>query len=302
MEQYISNDNTVAKYVHDDGSETAIKTLNPNDVGCGGSGRNKFNVFASCSVGCPVNCAFCYLTTKGFKYERLDYQEITSNINDAIEMELIRRPELMKIPMNISWMGMGDAWLDLDTISNVVSDVMLDWKNVLNFEGVDISTTLPTISNRDITNIKDINKTLLDSGKLSVKEENRSHVRVFYSLHSLKNEVRKRLIPRTLDLHISLPYLEDLGKKFNVIYHYMFLEGINDKPEDIDALIRYFRAGDKQLRILRYNKCPNSKFDESRNFNNIIKKLLAEIPNLKVQISPGGEVKAACGMFIMSNN
>jgi 23S rRNA (adenine2503-C2)-methyltransferase len=298
LETYISNNGHVAKYVHDDSSETAIKTIAPGEESCGGSNRNKFNVFASCSVGCRIGCSFCFLQSKRYKQYDLTSNEISTNVVHAVEKELIRRPELQNTPMNISWMGMGDAFLDLLKIDQATWDIIrccgLDV-----FEGVDIATTLPQIRYDDMDRLHYITESLYEK-KVTAKPDNRTDVRIFYSLHSLNNTTRKKLIPRTLDLDIALPYLSNLDKKYNVIYHYMFLDYINDHSEDIENLIRMFSSNEhQQLRILRYNECPNSKFKETKYFNELIDHLEKEIPNLKVQLSPGSEIQAACGQFLM---
>ena len=312
METYISNNGCVAKYVHDDGSETAIKTIAPGEESCGGSNRNKFNVFISCSVGCRINCAFCFLTSKNYFYRRLNDEQIGVNGAMALAAEMKRRPELHKTPINLSYMGMGEPFLDLDNIyhtSRILIDEITHFYKMFNYpeeiEGIDIATTLPIIQYDSIQNLKKIRLLLHNTKKLTKKPLDRTDVRVFYSLHSIDNRTRKKLIPKTLDLDIAFPFLRRIQQDFNVIYHYMFLEGINDQSEDIIGLKRMFDTNtklyekSKQLRILRFNECPNSKFKESTRFNEIIEDLIKEIPNLKVQVSPGSEIQAACGQFLM---
>lgn len=299
METYVSSNNCVAKYVHDDGSETSIKTLAPGEESCGGTNRNKFNVFASCSVGCQINCGMCFLHSKKYSFKTLTKQEMQSNVYHAILRELKRRPELLNVPINLSWMGMGEPWLKLRDVYNVSASIIDYFKGILTFEGVDIATTLPQINFEDFNYLKLIDKKLKE-GKLTEKPKGRTNVRIFYSLHGVNNRIRRSLIPKTLDLHVALPYLDNIQKKFNVIYHYMFLDYVNDHSNDINALIDKFgRHTAPQLRILRYNKCPNSKFEESKYFENLIIQLANYIPNLKVQLSAGSEIQAACGQFLM---
>jgi len=297
MEVYITTDETIAKYVHDDGSETAIKTLPKGEISCGGSSREKFNVFASCSSGCHIQCAFCYLTSKKFVYTTLDPKIVTNNIIEAVEHELVRRPELLRIPMNLSWMGMGDAFFNIShTHINTLSILARLKKKVYAIEGVDIATTMPAFSYEYSKALNAINNALISTNKLTTKPHNRTSLRIFYSLHSLNDKIRKKLIPRTLDVDVAIKQLDNLGKQYNIIYHYMFLDGINDSNKDILALIEFGRT--HNVRILRYNACPNSKFKESERFNDIIDTLNKYI-DIKVQVSPGSEISAACGMFLM---
>lgn len=100
-----------------------------------------------------------------------------------------------------------------------------------------------------------------------------------------------------------------ISENFNVIYHYLFLDGINDSHDEVGDLINFFLSvspdynvirDSKQLRILRYNKCDKSRYTESKSFSQIIERLNIQIPEkLKVQVSPGSEISAACGQFLM---
>lgn len=78
--------------------------------------------------------------------------------------------------------------------------------------------------------------------------------------------------------------------------------GINDKHEDFSDIVNHFLYQTKrQIRFLRYNKCPNTKYKESEQFDFFIERLVKnKITNMKVQLSPGSEIAAACGMFLMT--
>jgi len=297
MEAYISKDKTVAKYIHDDGSETAIKTPPPGIDSCSGANRNKFNVFISCSRGCAVGCKFCYLQVKKFGFTHLTYNNTSYNVFNAIDAEVLRRPELLKVPMNISWMGMGEPWFELRNIELSTRRLLNRYADIFDIEGIDIATTMPCISYNDIGSLHRLDKQLHNTEiRLTSKPTNRTNIRIFYSLHSLDPYVRNKLIPKTVYLHASLSYLEELNKEFNVIYHYMFLDGINDTDKDVEALCKFGES--HNVRILRYNKCHGSTFNESPRFMEIIEKLNKKI-QIKVQVSPGSEISAACGMFLM---
>ena len=117
MEIYRTFDNTVARYIHEDGSETAIKTTPKEGFGgVYGNAYNKYNIFISHSVGCPISCSFCYLTVKKCPYHKLTANDIANNVTQALRKELCTRPELKKMYTKLSWMGMGDAFLDLETM------------------------------------------------------------------------------------------------------------------------------------------------------------------------------------------
>jgi len=67
-------------------------------------------------------------------------------------------------------------------------------------------------------------------------------------------------------------------------------------------LIEKYELQNHELRVLRYNTCEVSTYiHESDNFKNIIKRLMEVHPHIKVQVSAGSEVKAACGQFLVTD-
>lgn len=144
-------------------------------------------------------------------------------------------------------------------------------------------------------------------GNMEATYPNRSRFRLFYSLHSAIQKTRDDMIPNAMPLDEAIPalvkYSED--NKYNVIFHHMFIDGFNDTDEEIDALIALIDEYDLynyEIRILRYNTCEVSTFmHESNHFKDIIKRLVEVHPHVKVQVSAGSEVKAACGQFLTNN-
>jgi 23S rRNA (adenine2503-C2)-methyltransferase len=231
----------------------------------------------------------------------LNAVQITENVVNAVTMELLDfRPELRKIPMNLSWMGMGDPFLDLEVVSYATGHIFDEVSGYIQeIEGVDIATSLPRISYDDKKYFDYIDSFLNNTKKLTKKPLDRTDVRLFYSLHAIREGVRRKMIPHSIPIGIALDYLYDNFGDYNIIYHAIFLEGINDKRKDIEALRDFFEDSWGQIRVLRYNKCKNSIYNESENFNEIINYLDKSKINMKVQMSPGSEISAACGMFLM---
>lgn len=173
-------------------------------MSCGGSTRKKVNVFISFSSGCEVKCGFCFLTAKNFLYEPIPSRVIANNVVLAIKAELVRRPGLRELPLNLSWKGMGDAWCDLSKVYKatkyIIEALNADFDQI---EGVDIATTLPQIRYDDLWYLQKLQSLLKNTGKLISKPTSRTDVRIFYSLHSLQDNTRRSLIPRTLDIDIA---------------------------------------------------------------------------------------------------
>lgn len=320
MEVYRTEDGQVSKYIHDDGSETAIKTVSScanevnkinGDVIPIDMERNKFSVFVSSSVGCPIGCKFCYLTVKKFPYHKLKPREIFNNVAEALSEEIKFKPELRKKYMKLSWMGMGDAFLmDPRDLCNITSDI-LEWsigsKNFAHgLDGIDISTVMPRENTGWPHAIAKLNDEFYSRFKRNPSSKDRSVVRLFYSLHSMMD--RPSLIPinrfnvPVCDISLLAKVREWYG--IDVILHHMFLEGINDDDrtlKQIHVLVNNILK-DAEVRILRFNECKNSPFKESKNFDELVRKYAQELPRIKYQISAGSEIKAACGQFLCLTN
>ncbi len=311
MEIYRTEDGKVTKYVHDDGSETSIKHAIAED--CGGNyGKvtNKFNVFISSSVGCPVKCKFCYLTVKKFPFHNLESAEIVSNVIDAIKDQVKVYPELKGKYVKLSWMGMGDPCINfmktIDSTDMIIRRIM-EQKLCKGIDGIDIGTTMPSTAGKGsiLHGLELFNALMLDFPRNPLRTAI-SPFRIFYSLHGTSS-IRNDLIPKSMDITDAWMELHTIPpNQAKVIIHHMLLDGINDSDYDIKDLLKLMKhltyKNDHQLRILRYNSCTNSPYVESTRFHEIIKRIHNNIPDVKVQASPGSEVKASCGMFLLGDS
>lgn len=310
MEVYRTIDGTVAKYVHDDGSETAIKTT-PVTTNGGVYGKviNKYNVFISTSVGCSVDCRFCYLTTKGCPVYNLKEEEIINNVLASVEAEVLHRPNLKNLFCKLSWMGMGDAYFDTQKMYKVscsIAGAIIKNGLAKGVDGIDISTTLPKVPKKDADGLieltKYINCYILNPKRNYGLEESRYPVRLFYSYHGGEEDIRKFLIPHSVSEKEALQYLLSLKEiDVTVVIHHMFFEGINDTLRDAGNLLSFIKElGNVELRLLRFNECPGTIFRESSSFDKLVEHLYKFHKNIKVQASPGAEISASCGMFLLS--
>ena len=206
-------------------------------------------------------------------------------------------------------MGMGDSFLNLEKIYSCTKQI-LDYvfniaKCAKGLDGIDIGTVFP--KQRDnLKWLNILNQYLIQEygHKININSKacwRRSPLRVFYSLH--RTVKRDELIPNISkfsphrDIQ-TLIYLKELCN-IDVIFHYIFLEGINDHNYEIDRLKYIFNIHKNfELRVLRYNECKDSPYKESPKFMEIVKELNESILRIKYQISPGSEIKAACGQFL----
>ena len=321
-------DGSVTKYIHADGSETAIKLVksieNVRNPLTGfleehRSERNKYSVFISSSVGCYMSCPFCHLTLKGAKYRPLSSESILNNLKEAIQERYAFSPEIKDRYIKLSWMGMGDAVNEPETVRKV-SIELLNWvfENgyAKGLDGVDLSTVLPPVNNAWIGEFQRLEEQLKAYPRNPVYEmdnvafsngyySHRNLFRLFYSVHSAIQESRDRVVPRARGLQSAAALLKDYSQDgaYPVILHHILVDGLNDSDAELDALIGFVNEhfAHNELRILRYNLAENGPYAESSRFSEQIQKLAQGVNFLKVQVSPGNEVSAACGQFIVKD-
>lgn len=310
MEIYTNKDETISKFIHNDGSETCIKSVPScsfyyneltGKIEDSSTNRNKYSVFISFSVGCPVGCKMCYLSLKNFPFNNLTKEEIYNNVIDSIKEYVRVNPENKNKYIKLCWMGMGDAFYNLNKMVEVTKQIL---KTVINegwavgLDGVDVGTTYPKLTS-DIKELEHLNEYIKKVPNLKLNNNNnndhKSIVRVFYSLHLIND--REKLIPKTIETKLAIKLLRSLN--IDIIFHQVFIDGITDTEENIEGLLRFFTENPElELRILRYNECNKTNYYESKKFIGIIKRFNS-LPNIKYQISQGSEIKAACGQFIM---
>jgi adenine C2-methylase RlmN of 23S rRNA A2503 and tRNA A37 len=298
--------------VHDDGSETAIKTTPLEKFGgVYGKVSNKYNVFISISVGCIVGCRFCYLTTKNCPYIPLTKDDIVTNVVEAMRSEVQAKPELRGMYTKLSWMGMGDVYMDIEKMYKAtieIACILEQEKLSAGIDGVDISTTLPKVPAKGEDYISALAHSIkgfkLNPERHYYELGTRHPIRVFYSLHSAFDDNRRFLIPKTISLPIATKYLKSLVDQDDVtlVIHHMFFSNLNDDDREVEELLTFLKAfEDVELRLLRFNQCEGTLFRESLDFNSIVDNIYSSHKNIKVQSSPGAEVASACGQFLLSN-
>ena len=277
--EHANNTKDVFKIIHAQGNETCVKTVDEIST-------EKSTVFISSTVGCPLKCKFCHLTLKNYKYKRLTQRQIIDNTIETVKWAADVNPTIKAKNLKLSWMGMGDAFFNLEHVLKCNTSILEGIEQPL--DKVDISTALPKSVTRETFELVE-----------AINNQYPNKVRWFYSLFSANKAVRNYMLPNTHDIHKAIELFRESGVK--VIAHQIFLEGVNDSELEVQALTEFVNDNKdviSQLRVLRYNECENSWWYESERFDQIIRYLDSYLQvELKTQVSPGKEIKAACGMF-----
>lgn len=324
-----TEDGTVSKYIHEDGSETAVKlvksiqsVVNPitKEIETHRTDRNKYSIFISSSVGCYMQCKFCHLTLKNSKHIKIDEERVLENLKEAIRDVAEFNPDLRNRFVKLSWMGMGDAINKPEMVYNVSLGI-LNWifENgyAIGLDGVDLSTVMPKLNNNGwIKKFHDLEEQLhnypinpiynMDNIEFTNGYYSHKNIfRLFYSVSSAIQERREVVIPNAMPLVNAVKQLKEYEQngKYTLILHHLLVHDLNDSEEELRSLIKFVNDDfkDNELRILRYNFCAKSHYKESERFIKQIKDLSNNIDFIKVQVSPGTEVSAACGQFIVKD-
>ncbi|MGV4413397.1 23S rRNA (adenine(2503)-C(2))-methyltransferase RlmN [Chryseobacterium sp. T1] len=234
----------------------------------------------SSQVGCSLNCEFC-ATAKLKRMRNLEVAEIVDQV------ALIDRQSKLYFdrPLtNIVFMGMGEPMMNY---KNVIEAI----RKITQPEGLGMSPRRITVSTSGIPKMI---KMLADE---SIK------VKLALSLHSAIEKTRNEIMPFSdkfplTDIMDALQYWYQ--KTGSVItFEYCVWKGINDKDEDIKALIKYSKQVPSKVNLIQYNPIGEGKFDHRsiEAEERYVRELEKAGVTVMVRKSRGGDIDAACGQL-----
>ncbi len=238
----------------------------------------------SSQVGCSLDCKFC-ATARLKRMRNLNPDEIYDQVA-AIDSEsrLYHGHPLS----NIVFMGMGEPLMNYNNVMKAI-------EKITSPEGLGMSAKRITVSTSGVSKMI---KKMADDGvkfKLAV------------SLHSAIEEVRNRIMPFTTsfpltELREALEYWYSKTKS-RVTYEYVVWGGINDRNEDVDALVKFCRYVPCKVNLIEYNPIDDGEFQQAapEAVNAYIKALERNDIVVKVRRSRGKDIDAACGQLANKN-
>ena len=238
----------------------------------------------SSQVGCSLNCEFC-ATAKLKRMRNLEVAEIVDQV------ALIDRQSKMYFdrPLsNIVFMGMGEPMMNY---KNVVEAI----KKITEPEGLGMSPRRITVSTSGIPKMI----------KMLADEELK--VKLALSLHSAIEETRNEIMPFSkkfplTEIMDSLQYwYQKTGSA--ITFEYCVWKGINDKDEDIKALIKFCRQVPSKVNLIQYNPIGEGKFDHRsvEAEGRYVSELERAGINVLIRRSRGSDIDAACGQLANKN-
>ena len=234
----------------------------------------------SSQVGCSLDCRFC-ATSRLKRMRNLNPDEIYDQVVAIDKQSQLYHNRKLS---NIVFMGMGEPLMNYN---NVVKSI----DKITSPEGLGMSSKRITVSTSGIPKI--IKKMADDAVKFNLA----------VSLHSAIDSVRTSIMPFNetfplKDLGDSLIYWFEKTQRV-VTYEYIVWEGINDKKEDITALVDFCKLIPCKVNLIEYNPIDDGEFQQanSRVMDNYISNLEMHDIVVNVRRSRGKDIDAACGQL-----
>jgi 23S rRNA (adenine2503-C2)-methyltransferase len=235
----------------------------------------------STQVGCAARCDFCATGKMGIARnlsmaEILD-QLVWSNALLAAEGRQVR---------NLVFMGMGEPFHNEEQLDAAI-DVLCDAASFhFNPKRLLISTVgVPRAMVRCARRNPD--------------------VRMAVSLHSARQDVRRRLMPIAArhslgELREALEAVAAIQQHL-VMIEYLLLKDVNDGPQDIEALVEYLHGIGVHINLIPYNpiaEAPHLVGSDSKRREAFSKALKAAGFPVTTRYSLGADIAAACGQLV----
>ncbi|MFN3021283.1 23S rRNA (adenine(2503)-C(2))-methyltransferase RlmN [Chryseobacterium sp. TY3] len=234
----------------------------------------------SSQVGCSLNCEFCATA----KLKRMRNLEVAEIVDQVALIDTQSRTYFDRPLSNIVFMGMGEPMMNY---KNVVEAI----RKITEPEGLGMSARRITVSTSGIPKMI---KMLADEGL---------RVKLALSLHSAVEKTRNEIMPFSdkfplTDIMEAMQYWYQ--KTGSVItFEYCVWKGINDKDEDIRALIKYAKQVPSKVNLIQYNPIGEGKFDHRtiEAEERYVRELEKAGVTVMVRKSRGGDIDAACGQL-----
>lgn len=249
------------------------------------AGTGRTTLCLSSQVGCAANCDFCATGKMGIAHN-LTPAEMLDQIVQASELV---REEGRRV-RNLVFMGMGEPFHNeenlYETLAALVSPELFHHPpgRIL------VSTVgIPDAMIRCARRFPEVNLAL--------------------SLHSVRQEVRERLIPlaRRYPLWQLRETLIELNalQRGNVMIEYLMLAGVNDSLEDARELIEFLRSLRVHVNLIPYNpidEAPHLVGTERAGRDAFAGMLKAAGLPTTIRYSLGADIAAACGQLVRREN
>ncbi len=243
--------------------------------------ENRLTLCISSQVGCAIGCTFCHTGTQGLT-RHLTPGEIVGQFTVVSRWLKDNVSEDIRVT-NIVYMGMGEPLHNFKNVK-VATELFLEGKGLgLGQRRITLSTSglIPQIE----------------------KLDDFPPINIAISLHAAHDDIRTELMPinKVYDLKRLFKAIKSIPLKAHrrITYEYLLIDGLNDRVEDIDALVELLDRKESKINLIPFNEYPGSKF--KRPSNKKIRWFQEELCQrgltCTVRITKGDDILAACGQL-----
>jgi 23S rRNA (adenine2503-C2)-methyltransferase len=247
------------------------------------------SVCVSTQVGCRAGCPFCATARMGLE-RNLSSAEILEQVLIAARAARRERRRLR----NVVFMGMGEPLENEPALFDALA-VLLDKR------GCAIPGKRITVS------------TVGMPAAMIRMADRFPEVRLALSLHSAREELRLKLVPWSrkhswTELRDALRYVaarhEARRPAVPVMVEHIMLGGINDAPDDAEALVEYLRGIRAHVNLIPFNPIPHAPHwrpTERNRRDEFAARLRRAGIFTTIRYSMGADIQAACGQLALRN-
>lgn len=239
----------------------------------------------SSQVGCSLSCQFC---ATGFmdRKRNLTFDEIYDQV--ALLNQIAEKTYQKKLS-NIVFMGMGEPLLNYKNVLKAIERITAP-------DGLGISARRITVSTSGIS------KMIRQLGDDGVK------FHLALSLHAANDKKRNELMPINETNNIQ-SLIEALNYFYNktkndITFEYILFKNENDSIQDADDLIKiYKQVPVHMVNVIEYNPIDQADFEkpDKEATQKFMDYLAAHRVNVRLRISRGKDIDAACGQLANKN-
>jgi 23S rRNA (adenine2503-C2)-methyltransferase len=241
-------------------------------------------VCISTQVGCVLDCPFCYTGTQAFE-TNLTAGEIMAQIL-AIKADLHADPvaeELHQEITHIVYMGMGEPLANEAGVHSSLGLLMAE-------DGLRLSRRRITVSTSGLVP--------------QIERLGEAYpVNLAISLHAATDDLRDKLVP--INQKYPLQSLRNclntypMGKQRHITLEYVMLKGVNDRSEDLQALIDFVNPDRERINLIQFNPYPGSPYQGSskHHMGQFAQHLISKGIRATLRRSRGQDIMAACGQL-----
>ena len=238
--------------------------------------RDRVTACLSSQIGCSLGCRFC-LTGRGGFIRNLETGEI---LEQFLYMEEVLEASIT----NVVFMGMGEPLNNYRSLIRAIKILVDDIGIGLALRRITVSTAgvIPNIERLGQEDFK---------------------VNLAVSLNAADSKTRSALMPIDVKypmkelIRVALEYLGSRRKW--VIFEYVLIGDVNDRPEDAENLAALIGTGRAKINLIPFNAYPGATLKEPKPervgaFQEI---LLKHHMTALIRKSKGTDIRAACGQL-----